>query len=122
MDVTSGDPGTGSLDQLQVGTSYELVRGADTQRPTSCYANTRNIKASSGRLDQSATWLGADSEPEDTATMSGLTDSQGQIVTSDGGAQQSNDASLGNNGVLKKAAVKATGGNATGQTDLNRIR
>ena len=121
MDVTSGNPGSGDLGQLQAGTSYELVRGADTQRPTSCYANTRNIDAGKGRLDQ-ATWLGADSEPNNIATISGLTDSQGQIVTSDGGAQQSNDASLGSRGVLKKAAEKATGGNATGKTDLTRIK
>jgi len=121
MDVTSGAEGSGSLDQLQAGTSYELVRGADTQRPTSCYANTRNIDAGKARLDL-ATWLGADSDTANTATMSGLTDSQGQLVTSDGGARQSNDADLGSKGVLRKASEKATGGVATGKTDLNRIK
>jgi len=122
MDVTSGAAGSGDLGQLQAGTSYELVRGADTQRPTACYANTRNILASKTRLDLAPGWLGADSEPNDTSTISGLTDSQGQLVTSDGGARQSNDADLGGNGVLKKAAIKATGGVATGNTDLNRIK
>jgi len=38
MDVTSGAAGTGDLAQLQSGTSYEYIHGADTQRATSCFA------------------------------------------------------------------------------------
>jgi prepilin-type N-terminal cleavage/methylation domain-containing protein len=107
---------SGDHAELLVGTSYELVRGADTQRATSAYANTRN----QGQADLGAStgWLGSDTEPRDTKTMSGLTDSQGQVVTSDGGARQSNDADLGAQGVLEKAAEKATGGVATGVTSL----
>ena len=54
--------------------------------------------------------------------MSGLTDSQGQVVTSDGGSRQSNDADLTASGVLEKAAQKATGGVATGVTSLKAIK
>jgi len=123
MDVTSGDPGSGSLDELQAGTSYELVRGADTQRPTSLYANTRNIAAGQAALSLAGTeWYGSDSNPNASETLSGLTDSQGQLVTMDGGARQSNDADLGDAGVLTKAADRATGGVTTGTTSLNRIR
>jgi len=123
MDVTTGAAGTGDLAQLQAGTSYELVRGADTQRPTSAYANTRNIASGKGHLRSNGTaWLGSDTNAGNTATISGLTDSQGQVVTSDGGARQSNDADLGNAGVLTKAAQKATGGVAVGNTSLRRIK
>ena len=54
--------------------------------------------------------------------LSGLNMSQGQLVTSDGGARQSNDADLGPTGVLEKEAEKATGGVATGRTSLALIR
>ena len=122
MDVTSGLPGSGDLDQLQAGTSYELCRGADTQRPTSLYAYTRNVTKSQLYLNNASGWLGSDSDTTNLATISGLTDSQGQLVTSDGGARQSNDADLGGNGVLYKAAEKATGGVATLKTSLERIK
>jgi len=112
------DDGTrsGNHGELLLGTSYELVRGADTQRATSAYANTRN----QGQTDLAAStgWLGSDTDETDTKTISGLTDSQGQVVTSDGGARQSNDADLGASGVLEQAAQKATGGVATGVTSL----
>ena len=115
--------GGGNLDQLQSGTSYELVRGADTLRPTSPYANTRNIKANKSHLSMSGTkWLGSDTNPTDPATMSGLTAAQGQIVMMDGGAQQSNDVDLTATGTLNKMALKATGGNAFGFTSLRRIK
>ena len=54
--------------------------------------------------------------------MSGLTEGQGQLVTSDGGARQSNNADLGINGTLAKAAAEATGGVAEGPTSLILIR
>jgi hypothetical protein len=115
--------GGGSLDELQRGTSYELVRGADTLRPTSPYANTRNINALKMNLKEVGTkWLGSDTNPTDLATMSGLTASQGQIVMMDGGAQQSMDVALGPEGALNKMALKATGGSAIGFTSLRRIK
>ena len=113
----------GSLDELQSGTSYEFVRGADTLRPTSPYANTRNIDVGKSHLSGAGTkWLGSDTNPENAATMSGLTASQGQYVMMDGGAQQSNDVDLTATGTLNKMALKATGGNAFGFTSLRRIK
>ena len=115
--------GGGSLDELQAGISYELVRGADTLRPTSPYANTRNIAADKSHLSGAGTkWLGSDTNPTDPATMSGLTAAQGQIVMMDGGAQQSNDVDLTATGTLNKMALKATGGSAFGFTSLRRIK
>jgi len=123
MDVTSGNPGSGNLTELQQGTSYELVRGADTQRPTSPYAYTRNIAAGKTYLRSGSTkWSGSDNKATAAETISGLTASQGQLVMSDGGARQSNDADLGANGVLQKAAEKATGGVSTFKTSLERIK
>jgi prepilin-type N-terminal cleavage/methylation domain-containing protein len=120
MDVDTGTR-SGDHNELIAGTSYTLVRGADTQRATSCYANTRNQSA--GDLGANgAQWLGSDTNPTNGNTMSGLTDSQGQLVTSDGGARQSNDADLTGSGVLEKAAQKATGGVATGPTSLRAIK
>jgi len=122
MDVTSGDP-AGDLDELQAGTSYEYNMGADTQRPTSLFANTRNILNSKAIINYGGTrWLGSDKNPTNGETMSGLTASQGQLVTSDGGARQSNDADLGNKGTLRKAGDKATGGVNDGKTWLERIK
>jgi prepilin-type N-terminal cleavage/methylation domain-containing protein len=109
------------LNELQAGTSYQLCRGADTQRPTSLHGATRN----QGRGDfgaNNAEWYGSDTNPNSTYTMSGLTDSQGQVVTSDGGARQSNDADLTDTGTLSQAADKATGGVATGVTSLRQLR
>ena len=75
-------------------------------------------------------WLGADNGINKATghawgankILSGLNMSQGQLVTSDGGARQSNDADLGDKGVLYKAGEKATGGVATGRTSLALIR
>ena len=124
MDVTTGDEGSGSLDELQAGTSYVYSRGADTQRPTSLYAHTRNI--TKGEFDHnSAYWCGSDKKMGSTVVkygISGLTTGQGQLVTSDGGARQSNDADLGPDGVLSKAGKIATGGVGDGPTYFKLIR
>ena len=135
-----GSPPTanGSATQLGNGTSYCLVRGADTQRPTSVYTVTRNsglgvdIPAVVGgaaaiindRLD-SATfeWIGSDySDPSNTRIMAGLTMSQGQFCTMDGGAKQSISADFGAIGPMSLEAAKATGGVGTGKTSLRIIR
>jgi len=128
----------GSLDELQSGTSYEMCRGADTQRPTSLYAETRNINRGNVAHKNTTKWYGSDQnlgkvkdangtatgeiKPFKEATMSGLTEGQGQLVTSDGSARQSNNADLGINGTLAKAAAEATGGVAEGPTSLILIR
>ena len=67
-------------------------------------------------------WYGSDTNPTSAQTMSGLTDSQGQLVTSDGGARQSNDTDLGVDGTLKKEGAIARGGVAEGRTALTRIK
>ena len=105
--------------QLGAGASYVLVRGADTLRPSSIYAVTRNW--SENRLN-TGKWCGSDSDVGNGRTMSGLTASQGQIVTMDGGAKQSTNADFQGGGALTKAAQTATGGNAKGQTSVNIIR
>ena len=105
--------------ELGEGVSYVLVRGADTQRPSSVYALTRNWSADNLNTGE---WLGADSDPGNARTITGLTYSQGQLVTMDGGAKQSNNSDLQANGNLTKAAQFATGGVAKGQTSLKLIR
>ncbi len=133
MDVSTGTRSADAgFDELQSGTSYEMIRGADTQRPTSPYAYTRNIPAKVGgkdidnlshaKLKDGKGWLGSDKNGGNDATISGLTDGQGQLVLSDGGARQSNDTDLGGEGTLKKAAAIARGGVAEGRTALTRIK
>ena len=129
----------GSLDELQAGTSYEMCRGADTQRPTSLYAETRNLSRDViDKAGKSVKWFGSDQplgkvkdadgkktgelKPIKEQTLSGLTEGQGQLVLSDGSARQSNDADLGAGGVLEREAQDATGGVATGATSLVLIK
>jgi len=118
--------------QLGAGASYCLIRGADTQRPSSVYSITRNWSdgnrnwfsggtGAGGRLT-GGMWCGSDSHVNNSRTMSGLTASQGQIVTMDGGAKQATNADFQGGGAMTKAAVTATGGNAKGATSLAVIR
>ena len=110
---------SGVSGQLGAGASYVLVRGADTQRPSSIYSVTRNW--SDNRLN-AGKWCGSDSDVGNGRTMSGLTASQGQVVTMDGGAKQATNADFQGGGTLTKAAQTATGGVAKGQTSVNIIR
>ena len=129
--------------------SYVLIRGADTQRPSSVLAVTRNW----GDLDRSfypapasethgqifssgpgGGFVGADtdidksvSNPYDLADikgriMAGLNHSQGQLVMMDGSARQATNADLGANGVLTKQAKTAQGGVAIGETSGQMLR
>ena len=109
--------GTGELGQ---GTSYLLVRGADTQRPSSVYSVTRNW--SDTYWLQNGKWCGSDSDAGNGRTISGLTASQGQVVTMDGGAKQATNADFQGGGTLTKASQTATGGQATGRTELRLMR
>jgi len=133
MDVDTGKAGTGDLDELRNGISYNLCRGADTQRPTSLYSATANTGPGTDMANakpHAQRWLGADNGINPATgqawgankILSGLNMSQGQIVTSDGSARQCNDADLGPTGMLEKAAEKATGGVASGRTSLALIR
>ena len=105
--------------ELGEGVSYVLCRGADSQRPSAVYALTRNW--SDDRLN-TGQWLGSDSDPGNARTMAGLTYSQGQCVTMDGGAKQSTNPDFQEHGTLTKAAQTATGGIARGRTSLKLIR
>ena len=105
--------------ELGAGSSYVLCRGADTQRPSAVYALTRNW--SDDQLN-TGEWLGSDSDPGNARTIAGLTASQGQCVTMDGGAMQSNNADFQSYGRLTKAAQTARGGVAKGSTSLRLIR
>jgi hypothetical protein len=105
--------------ELGRGSSYVLVRGADTHRPSSVYAVTRNWSAD--RLD-TGKWLGSKSDKGNARTMSGLKASQGQVATMDGGVKLSNNSDFGAGGSLTKAAQMGTGGVAKGRTSLNLIR
>ena len=69
-----------------------LCRGADTMRPSSVYAVTRNWSADT-------VWAWANGSVStviktNARTMSGLKASQGQVVTMDGGARQTNQCRL----------------------------
>ena len=138
------------------GMSYPFVRGADTQRPSSVVAVTRNWSsgttgwhsgdrvgptnpqlmigligspdkaanvrpAAGGRLDNGK-WCGSDSDVGNKYTIAGLTASQGQVATMDGGAKQATNADFQSGGTLSKASQTATGGAAKGRTSLSVIR
>ena len=105
--------------ELGRGASYVLCRGADYQRPSSIYALTRNWSADNLNTGK---WLGSKSDKGNARTMSGLKASQGQVVTMDGAARQSNNSDFGAGGSLTKAAQMGTGGVAKGRTSLNLIR
>ena len=105
--------------ELGAGASYVLVRGADTQRPSSVYALTRNWSADNLNTGK---WLGSDRDSRNARTMAGLTASQGQIAMMDGSAKQSTNADFQAQGTYTKAALTATGGVSVGRTSLNLIR
>ena len=101
---------------LSNGASYVLARGADTKRATSVYAATRNVNSD---CLSGAKWVGSDSVAGGANVMAGLTASQGQYVTQDGGAKQGNNSDFAE---IAKVATKATGGIALGKTNLDTIR
>ena len=120
MNWSRYDTKTSSISaELGAGSSYVLCRGADTQRPSSVYALTRNW--SDDRLN-TGRWLGSDSDAGNPGTIAGLTASQGQCVLMDGSAKQSTNADFQSTGRVTKAARSAAGGVARGQTSLNLIR
>ncbi|MDP7011707.1 MAG: prepilin-type N-terminal cleavage/methylation domain-containing protein [Verrucomicrobiota bacterium] len=119
------------------GMSYPFVRGADTKRPSSVLAITRNWSSTTGSWEsgdsgwspvtaggtlRNGHWCGSDSDVGNKYTMAGLTASQGQCVTMDGGAKQATNADFQANGTMVKASNTATGGNATGRTSMSVIR
>ena len=102
---------------LAEGASYVLVRGADTKRATSVLATTRNSNTENLGL-ATTKWVGSDSGST-ANVMAGLTASQGQFVTMDGGAKQGNNSDFD---AITANAAEATGGIALDATDLATIR
>ena len=89
-------------------------------RPTSIYSITRNWDTDN--LKTGTTWMGNENDT-DTKVMAGLSASQGQLVTMDGGAKQSQDSDLGVSGPLSTTeAEEATGGVAKGNTSMAVLR
>jgi prepilin-type N-terminal cleavage/methylation domain-containing protein len=85
--------------------SYTLGRGADALRGPSVIALTRNTRHKNnttgkyGNADDRSglddnVWAGSDSDSANQNACSGLTSSQGQLATFDGGAKQATDADL----------------------------
>lgn len=110
---------SGVSKELGEGVSYTYIRGADSQRPSSVLAATRNW--SGDRLD-SGRWLGADKDEGNNRVMGGLNISQGQAVQMDGSAKQATNAEFGSSGRISKAARNARGGVAIGQSSLRILR
>jgi len=103
------------------GSSYNLVRGADTQRPSAPLAVTRN--RSHDNLTSTGTyWLGADKNSNNRMTMAGLNASQGQVVMMDGSARQSTDADFGDQGKITRPSWGCSGGVAMGDTSMIAMR
>ena len=109
--------GQANQDSLAEGSSYVLVRGADTKRATSVLATTRNSNTENLGL-ATTKWVGSDSGST-ANVMAGLTASQGQYVTEDGGAKQGNNSDFS---AIAENAGEATGGIALGATSLDTIR
>jgi len=109
----------GVSEQLGLGVSYTYVRGADSQRPSSVLAVTRNWSDAS--LDK-GNWLGADKDKGNNRVISGLDFSQGQVVLMDGSARQSSNADFGGGGKMTRSAEFARGGVAKGNTSLRILR
>ena len=99
-------------------TSYLLSVGADTQRPATILATTRNLSACDLA---SAHWSGADENPIPVSAMSGLNKSQGQLVRADGSAMQSTDADLGLSGKTVKGHINSSGGVTMGKAATHLI-
>jgi prepilin-type N-terminal cleavage/methylation domain-containing protein len=92
--------------------SYSLIDGADAGRSTTILATSRNL---SGCDLAGATWVGSDTDPDNDAAMAGLTAGQGQLVTSDGAARQSDNSDFVSGGLAIDAHVKTAGGTYKGE-------
>ena len=99
-------------------TSYLLSVGADTGRPSTVLATTRNLSACDLA---SAHWSGADENPVPDNAMSGLNKSQGQLVRADGSAMQATDADLGSSGKTVKGHINSSGGVTLGKASTGLI-
>ena len=112
-DTKAGNPVPGD------GISYVLCAGADTMRPATILAATRNL--STGDL-ATARWLGADSDGENPNVIAGLYVSQGQITMADGSSRQSTDRDIGSGGSVVGGHSSSRGGLTKGQASTRIFR
>ena len=98
--------------------SYVLAQGADTGRPSTILAATRNLSTCDF---STATWAGADETPIHAHAMASLMKSQGQLVMADGSASQSSNADLGAAGKIVKAHINSVGGTYKGNASIHVI-
>jgi len=117
---TNNQRNKGNMRQLANGCSYILARGADALRPTSVLALTRNLY-NGDFYNPNQKWYGAD-QGNRNEIMSGLTASQGQCVSMDGAARQSNNSELGSRGTITQANKQARGGVGKGNTCRHLLR
>ncbi|MEE2714571.1 MAG: prepilin-type N-terminal cleavage/methylation domain-containing protein [Verrucomicrobiota bacterium] len=94
--------------------SYVLIKGADTGRPSTVLAATRNL---TGLALNNSQWAGADEDPVLDSAMAGLMKSQGQLVMGDGSASQASNADLGKAGKRTIAHMKSSGGVTRGEAN-----
>ena len=92
-------------------TSYYLVEGVETLRSPTILAVTRNLTTCDLAT---AKWAGANSSKPSPHAMSGLDNSQGQMVLIDGSASMSNDADLRAVGAKVKPHINSRGGLSLG--------
>ncbi len=98
--------------------SYVLAKGADTARPSTILAATRNLSTCDF---STATWAGADETPIHAHAMASLMKSQGQLVKADGSARQSSNADLGASGKIVMAHINSVGGVTKGKASVHAI-
>ncbi|MBR90330.1 MAG: hypothetical protein CMO66_03540 [Verrucomicrobiales bacterium] len=125
--VSVANPMRNDAHSYGVSVGSPTAKGADALRPSNILAMTRNISGPINGQDslsdqkdnepgninalKFATWKGADKHPVDPRAIAQLDTGQGQLVTSDGAARQSNDAGLVQN---IKAHATAIGGHYKG--------
>ena len=97
--------------------SYTICKGADVNRELSVLSLTRNT--GTDRID--ASWLGADTDPENVNTMALLNSNEGNVVLADGSTHQADDSDMSSSGAITGRHKKESGGVST-QTFLLIVR
>ncbi len=101
------------------GISYVLCEGAETMRPSTILAATRNL--SSDDL-ATARWLGAKSDWGNPNVIAGLKAGQGQITMADGSSKQSSDLDIGSGGGVVNGHSQSRGGLTKGPASTRIFR
>ena len=112
-DTKAGNPVPGG------GISYVLCEGADTMRPSTILAATRNL--SSDDL-ATARWLGGNRDFGDPNVVAGLENSQGQMTTADGASSLSGDDDIGPHGDMVGRHSSSMGGLTKGPASTRIFR